>query len=81
MVCTFIGDTPLPLCLLTSIHRIADKTNSRKHRASGVGNSRKLNIYYYSWSKALHMGSLTSSVPGLRRTSCRYSEFSETQRA
>src|ERR687895_2346275 len=50
-------------------------------RVSAYQGSRKLNIYYYSCWKALHMGSLTSRVPRLRRTSCRYKVFSETQRA
>ena len=38
------------------------------NRASGVGDSRKLNIFYYSCLKALHIGSLTSRVSELRRT-------------
>jgi hypothetical protein len=36
--------------------------------ASGIGDSRKLNIFYHSCLKALHIGSLTSRVSGLRRT-------------
>src|SRR4051794_33119926 len=36
--------------------------------ASDVGDSRKLNIFYYSCLKALHIGSLTSRVSELRRT-------------
>src|SRR5829696_368918 len=47
---------------------------------SGMGDFRKLNIYYYSCLKSLHIGSLTSRVLGLRRTSCRYTGFSEIRR-
>ena len=38
------------------------------NRTSAIGASRKLNIFYYSCLKALHIGSLTSRISELRRT-------------
>ena len=50
-----------------------------ENRVSGVGDSRKLNIYHYSCSKTLHMGSLMCGGPGIRKTSCPLMGFPETE--
>ena len=47
--------------------------------ASGVTISRKLNIYDYSSSKALHMGTLVGRRAGIGKTSCHLRDFSETE--